>query len=522
MRLPLVLLAVWAATADAQPHRLISADDPAYPLIERMMRRGHLLSLNPTRAPYTEGELREALAELPPRLSPLEAAWSRRLWERAGRLEHPPGADPGLTAALDAAIGTRASSTDRLDPVRPIEAGGATVALGDVNLYPRIAVRAAVEAGPFTSQLGAQLDTYYHDNPDGLDLGNVTAFLRNEESYVGAVHRYADLRAGRIARRWGDAASPPLFVSADVPAYDALALRVGTPVLSAESFVGVLDAADELGRMTGRTGDRSRRPILRRYLAAHRIDWRPTPTVLISGLEALVISGNGAPFPIAALAPTAVYSFLNDGTPKNDDVNSLLGGLFWVQARSVTISGQLLLDDVDLFDAAEPPSVGVSGSVVAAGLGSRVDAGLSVTAVTARTYNTGRPEQTYVYALRGLGLPFNDFAHGRVFADVFLDDLVPGLVLRPELHGLIQGEADFREPILANEAPAWFVGDAERTVRAGVVASAGGAWWWARADLGVNWTRNDGFVRGAEAVRFVGLGEVGVRLRLVAPLPTTW
>ena len=46
---------------------------------------------------------------------------------------------------------------------------------------------------------------------------------------------------------------------------------------------------------------------------------------------------------------------------------------------------------------------------------------------------------------------------------MYLDDVVDGLALRPEVHLLLQGEADFREPILANDAPLIFVGDEEQT-----------------------------------------------------------
>jgi acyl dehydratase len=67
------------------------------------------------------------------------------------------------------------------------------------------------------------------------------------------------------------------------------------------------------------------------------------------------------------------------------------------------------------------------------------------------------------------------------------------------------------------------VGDAERTVRAGLdLRLQPSPWWFARADLGVNWTRNDGFEPGAEAVRFVGLVEAGARVRLGAAPALRW
>ena len=522
MRVLVVLWVLLAVSAQAQTHRTVPVGDPAYVWIERLARRGHLLALDPTAAPYTEGEIRDALHDVRRRgLGRTERRWLDRLRRRfpdpvrTGRTEG--------TVTAELRLGATASTNDRLDPLRFTEAGDPTFGAGDVNLFPMAALGGALEAGPLIAQLGARLDTYYHDDPDGLDVGNVSAFVRNEDGYVGAVGRMGEVRLGRIGRRWSAPETDALFVGDGAPPYDALAVRIGGGMLTARAFLGELDAADSEGRFSGRAGDRSREPTLRRYVAAHRLDWRPSPRVTIAALESMMISGNGTSPPLSALLPTALYAFLNDGPPKNNEYNGLIGGLVWAQAGRTTLSAQLLMDDFDLFNAAEPTSAAASGSIVTAGLAPRLDAGLALTAVTARTYNTTLPEQTYVYALRGLGLPFSDFVHARAFADLYLDDVVDGLIVRPEAHLLVQGEADFREPFPANDAPTIFVGDAERTVRTALVLRAGGtSWWWARADLGVNWTHNDGFVRGAEAVRFVGIAEAGLRLRLDAPVPLAW
>lgn len=518
--LSVLLLAVPAALG--QSHRTVDVDDPAYLWIDRLARRGHLLDLNPTAAPYTEGEVRQSLARVQTAdLGPVERRWLQRLRERFPAPPDLAPRDGAVTAELR--LGSVASTNDRLDPLRHVESGTPVVGAADLNLFPFAALGAALQAGPFVAQLGARFDTYYEDDPDGYDVGNVSVFVRNEESYVGAVGRYGEVRLGRVGRRWSAAEDAAPFLS-DVPhPYDALAVRLGGGAFAVRSVLGELDAADIEGRFTGRVGDRSREDALRRYVAAHRFDWRPSPHVVVAAMESMLISGNGTSPPFAALLPTAVYSFLNDGAPKNNEYNGFIGGILWANVRNVTVSGQLMMDDFDLFNAAEPTSAAITGSVVVAGLAPRLDAGFGLTAVTARAYNTGLPEQTYVYALRGLGLPFNDYVHARAFADVYLDDVADGLVLRPEVHVLLQGEADFREPILDNSAPLIFIGDEEQTVRTGLVARVAGApWWWARADLGMNWTSNDGFVRGAEAVRFVGIAEVGLRVRLDAPVPLSW
>ena len=495
----------------AQDHRLLPTADPAYWWVERLQRRGHLLELNPTVAPYTEGEVRAALERVR-RLSPVERRWARALRQRLREVRTGRGR---AAFTVEVAGGAVASTNDRLDVLRYIEGERPVVGTDDVGAFPYATLGAALEAGPLVGQLGARFDTYYEDDPDGLDVANKSVFLRNEEGYVGAVSRVGEVRLGRIGRRWGGAAEDGLFVSPNPRPYDALAVRVGGGQAAVRSFLAELDAADAEGRFTGRTGDRSREPSLRRYLAAHRLDWRPSRRVVVSGIETMVISGDGASIPLAALLPTAVYSFLNDGPPKNNEHNGLLGGLLWFQLGRTTVSGQVLFDDFDLFFGVEPASAAISGSVVQAGVADWADAGFALTAATARTYNTGLPEQGYVYALRGIGLPFSDFIHARAFADLYLDGLVPGLAVRPEAHALWQGEADFREPFPDNSVPLILVGDAERVLRAGAeVRVQPSPWWFARADLGVNWTRNDGFRRGAEAVRFVGIVEAGARVRL--------
>jgi hypothetical protein len=176
------------------------------------------------------------------------------------------------------------------------------------------------------------------------------------------------------------------------------------------------------------------------------------------------------------------------------------------------------MDDFDLFNSLEPPSVAVTGQAVVAGLADAVDVGVGVTAVTARAYNTGLREQTYVYALRGIGAPSSDYLDARLFAEASLESVLPGLTVSPEVRVLVQGETSFREPILPNDAPLIFVGDAERTVRLGVRADLTQPWWFVRADVGVNLTRNDGFVRGRDRTRLVGLVEAGARVRLAAPV----
>ena len=519
----LAFLALIAPAAGAQSHRLLPLGDPAYPTIERLQRRGHLLGLNPTVLPYDEAAVAEALARLVPAdLSPVEARWADRLRRRLRPTPAGPAARRGSVATLEAGGGARATNTDRLDPARTVEASDATLAAGAVNVFPYAVVQASIDAGPLVAQLGVRLDTFYPDDPDGLNVGNVSVFLRNEESHVGAVARWGEVRLGVFGRQWGVPSGTGVMVSANPQPYDALSVRIGGERLAVRSFAAELDAATFDGRFTGRAGDRSRDPALRRYFAGHRIDWRPAPWLVVAGMETMLTSGNGTSLSLPALLPTAVLSFLNDGAPRNNENNGIVGGLFWVQRGRTTVTGQLAFDDFDLFNSLEPPSIAVTGQAVVAGIGDAVDVGVDLTVVTARAYRSALPEQVYTYALRSLGAPAADLVDVRLFADASLESVLPGLTVGPEARFVQQGEGSFVTPYPANAAPTLGIGDAQRTLRLGLRADLTHPWWFVRGSVGVNRTRNEGFVRGADRTRVVGLVEAGARIRLAAPVPLGW
>lgn len=518
MRLLVLLVALPVAAASAQGARLAADDGPLYETIERLQRRGHLLGLNPTVAPYTHAEIGAALAELnQTALSPIE-----RRWVAVVRAAVPqPAPVDATTARLELGAGAQASNNERLDVMRWTDAEDPVVSVGGAGVYPNAVFRASFARGPLAAQLGARVDVAYEDDPDGLDVVNKSIFLRNQEGYVGASGRWAAAYLGNMARHWGLPGSDGLFLSHNPRPFDALSVRLGGERFAARSLAAELDAATADGRFTGRAGDGSREAPLRRFVYAHRLDWRPRPWLLVAGIESMLTSGAGQSLSLPAMMPGSVLSFLNDGPPVNAANNGIVGGIVWVQRGPVTVTGQLAMDDFDLFNQEEPTSLALTGQAVAAGLArGRLDATLDLTVVTARAYNAQLPEQAYVFMLRGIGTAFSDYVHLRAGADVYLDDLAHGLWIRPEAQALWQGEADMREPYLNNDSPTILVGDAERTLRAGVVARwASPAGWWLHADVGVNHTTNDGWIRGRDAVRMVGRLEAGVRWSLGGRVP---
>lgn len=519
--LPLALL-LSVPGARAQPARLIPLGDPVYETLERLQRHGLLLELHPTALPYTEGEVQAALARLDSaRASPRALGWAERVRRRLGSHEAPRGQ---LRGGLEWAGGTRLSTNDRLDPVRYSAAGTPSLAAGPVRVYPQASLLAWAAEGPLVAQFGLRHDVAYNDEPDGLDLVN-RLMVRNEEAYVGASGRGGAVFLGRIAQHWAPASADAVLLSRHPRPFDGVRYRIGGERLALRGLVGELDSATADGRFTGRVGDNDvEGGAISRLLALHRVDWRPRRNLVLSVQEGAVLSGPVAGFSFPYLLPTLVYAFSIDNAPKNLENNGLVAGQFWLQLGRLTAQGQLLIDDIDLLDAAEQASVALAGTLGAARVLPDLDAGLALTLVTARTYNTDQPPGRYVFALRGIGLPETDYVHARLYADAYLDALVPGLVVSPEVQVLWQGEANLREAQVPFEGePLILTGTPERTLRAGArLYLAPSPHWWLRADAGLNRTRNDGFVAGRHATRFVALIEAGARLRLGGTIPAGW
>lgn len=524
MRLVFLLAALAASVpAGAQSARLLPVGDPAYEWIARLHRHGHALGLNPTALPYTVGEVRAALDGLDSTaLAPTARRWADRVRTRVGR--EPTVADGRFALGAETAVGIALATNDRLDPVRYTDVGSATLQVGDVRPFPFVFVRLWMESGPIAVQAAARHDVAYNDDPDGLDVVN-RIMTRNEESYVGASGRFAAAYLGVFGQHWAPPGADALVLSDNPRPIEQIALRLGGPRLAVRSLVGELDATDRDGRFTGRAGgfENQSGGTINRWLALHRVDWRPSRKLLLSIQEGAVYSGENAGITPLMLLPTQSYALSVDNTPKNVEVNGFLAGALWAQAGRVTVQGQLLLDDVQLFTSNDPASVALAGVLDVARVAPNTDAGFALTAVTARTYNTDQPPGRYLYALRGIGLPETDYVHARLFADVYLDGLLPGLVVSPEVQALWQGDTDLRTEQVPLDAPLILAGTVERTLRAGArVLLAPTPAWWLRADVGLNRTRNDFFLPGVSATRVVALVEAGVRVSLGGTAPLGW
>lgn len=509
----LVLLgAVWVDRAPAQAHRMVPLDHWAYEYVKRLQRRGLLLELHPTSLPYTSGELWSALHRLDRHgLRTNEARWADAL---AAEFSAAGDETPSAAAGGEILPGLQVSTSDRLDPLRPLDRDESTLEVGTMRLFPQAAGRLFLEYGPAVVQAGVRFDLFYRDDPDGLDAAN-RLIVRNEDSYAGVDTRYVSAYVGRFVRHWAPYGEASLLLSSNAVGFDQIGLRIGGDRLVLRSVLGELDSMTADGRFTGTAGADTVQGSVRRFVAAHRFDWRPSRHFSLSLMESTLFSGENSGWSLKYLNPLNLQAFSVDGRPKNDENNGLLAGMLWAYFRHWTLQGQLTIDDVDLAgESGEPASVALSGSLTYAGFPS-LDAGIALTAVSARTYNTHQPEGRYTHLLRGIGTPFNDFVHASAYASYYLDDAPTDITLTPRLDVLLQGETRIHQPYPTGSAGADFIldGTVQRTIRPSIeVRLQGGRSWWARLDAGPAFVVNRNHVEARDGTSLTVTASVLARL----------
>ena len=516
-----IVLAMSAAAfmdAAGQAPRVIPYDHWSYEYIQRLQQRGMLLELNPTALPYTYAAVRRAIDAVDgDDLTPRERRWVRLL---ESEFRQPRIKRGRVVAGGEIVPGLRASSTERIDPLRPGANEGRIRPLG-ITLYPNASGRLFAEYGPFVAQGGLRFDLYYRDDPDALDAAN-RLIVRNEEAYVGFGSRYFTAHLGRLTPHWGVFHEPALLVSHNIVALDQLSLRLGGERLSMRSVVGELDSITEDGRFTGTAGADSVAGSVRRYVSLHRFDWRPSRHFTMSLMESTVYSGENTGFSLKFLNPLNIQAFTVDGRPKNDENNGILAGIIWANYRRVTLHGQLLIDDIDLMaQTGEALSAAFTGSIRYAGLRFG-DLGGSLTAVTARAYNTHQPEGRYLHLLRGIGTQYNDYLHLSAFASWYLGRRALDVKLTPKLDLLFQGEQDIRLLYPGEESDLILDGTPERTLRPALeMRIQHGRRWWAHLDVGPAIVSDAGHVHGNERSLVTAIFSFGTRLgftRTFAPM----
>ncbi len=483
------LLPLLPHSARGQASLFIPADDPLYEDIWSAMLQGFLPDLNPTARPYTYAEVLSALPEVSQRTPLLD-----RIALGVSRFAATRGT--GYTGRA----GLRATANGRMDPVR-LRDGGSV-------LFPYLESGLHWMDGPVVARAGFRFDSYWDVDPDGMD-SVLRAFMRNDQSYAGVMGRHGSAVIGRVGSRWGN--NSALLVSDNPRSYDALHIRLGSSKLSFRSVIGELDSITGDGRFTGTAGDDSvASGSERRWMAAHRLDWRPSPRLQISVQEAVLYSGAGTGLSLKYLNPTQFLILAVDNRPKNDENNGIVGVSVWAQSAGWTLESQLMFDDFDLFFGDEPASFATSADLTKV-LGTRTALSGRVEAVASRTYNTFQPEGRWTYLNRGLATQYSDYVVSEVAATWL--DATRGLRVEPYAIALWQGERDLRAPYRFGDSfDTILVGTVERTLQVGSrVRYDHAGWAYLAVDAGINRVENAGHQPGRSRTRAALLLGFGMR-----------
>ena len=512
LRLLGLALIVSISTANAQDGQIVPTDDPVYWHLSTLQRRGYLLQLDPTTLPYRTDQIAAALKDcsLPPSgfLRTAHDYVRQRVLGR--RYQHDAVQTDPDRPVVSGDLGGAATvvNTRRTDILRPLDDAIIPYQTGFGGF--------GIAAGGWIARVGLRHDGYYDRDPDALDSAN-RLLIRPENTYVGFTSTYADAVLGRFSNHWAPRNDGGVVVTDNPRPYDLIKLRVGTPKYFMEAIVGELDSATEDGQFTGRVGDRGL-PNRRRFLAAHKFVWRPSPRFLIGIQEAVLYSGQAAGFSLKYLNPTMALVFEVDNTPKNDENNGMIGGLIWFQLGTTTVSGQVLLDDLDLRregSVAEPLSVALNGSVTHAMKNRPVDFGARMELVTARTYSALQNEGQYVYLLRGIAAQYSDYVLFEPFVNLYADVLTPGLGIKATTTLLWKGEWDILRDFPSNSQDTILLGVVERTVMPGLaIHYAPDPHLWLNLRTGLNLTQNDNHSSGAKSSRLVFALNTGIRFAL--------
>lgn len=396
--------------------------------------------------PYTQGQLRLALAKIDTTiLHDIERRWYDQLQQV---LTPDRVTQDSVYMHLQSSSQLRLSSSARYDVMRPL---GSTP-----HLDPGQQLHLGFSSTAWTARMGFTYDLFNYRDPDGLVV--VKRFMsRSEDTYLGYHSRFVDVHVGRFGTHWNVYGLEAPLLGNQVQQYDQLHLRIGTERFSLRSSYGELDNLDSLGVYQGRgfrTGSK------RRFVFAHRIDWRPNPRWTLTYFEGELISAAHAGLSLEYLQPFHLTFIEGDNSPKNFENNIMLGAGIDYRNRGFQVTAQGILDDMVIFHRKtakdngrfEPGTGQLSFQIKQSAVTPHLDLGLQAVLISALSYQTDQLEGQWTYAQRSLATENNDFIQLKLFADWHQPFGIPVLSLQPHYAFLAQGKGNFRQPFVKTYA----------------------------------------------------------------------
>jgi hypothetical protein len=448
-----VVLAVLGGRAAPAYGQILPADDPVLDMAWPLLVRGASMDAPWTVGPQDEAALHEVL-------SASSGAWAHRL---EGFQALPPRSGP-LSWGVRLRAQALASPFARQDPLRPD-------APSDAALYQTVQYTSFLRLDQWTAGFGWRHDGWYDRDPDGLDAALRWA-IRPEHTYVRYSSRYLDAMLGRVIQHWGVPSRPGLLLSDNPRPMDALSIRFGTASLALRTSINELDSATSDGRFTGVAGDDSVSVGSdRRWLAAHRVDIRLNRGWSVALMHATLYSGPGSGLSLKYMNPFNISLFSVDNRPKNDENNGYLGAEVRHAGPQGLFMVQVMLDDIDILNGQEPPSLAATTFIERA-WSETWSSAVEATVVTTRTYNALQPEGKYLYLMRGVGTQYADFVHGHAHVERLV--MRSNWLVRSQIafDVLWQGEGDFRRTFPPSGTSGLLIGSVRSVVRPSLRATA--------------------------------------------------
>ncbi|MDP3774196.1 MAG: hypothetical protein Q8Q85_08010 [Gemmatimonadales bacterium] len=489
--------------AQVESNRYLPMSSWATPYVDHLSRAGVLRGLDPLTRPLRRADVARAIAAVD--TTAVGASALSMLRELAHELDD--GADT-VRWTLDASVGALGASDARRWALRP--------SADSTGIYPQAGLSASLELPHFALVTHPRIDNRLRFDPDYTGKKDRIVAGRNDEAYLTASWRYADLFFGIMDRNWGSPEVEGLLLSTSPYAFDHLMLRLGPRRLRLELLATQLDPLPLFNTI---------QPV-NRYLSLHRLVVQPSSRFAFSLSEAaLYAQTGGIPRSFEPWYVNPLNLFLLAQYNDVPTSNALLGAdVSWQAGGSVRLFAQLYLDDAQVDEKAqgdkEPNGYGYTLSASGGAGGGAVSWSAFYTRVTNLAYRTPANEEQYTLRGVGIGRSYADYdqATARVTAIA-----APRLLVGAELTWLRQGEGDFRvrypaESLFAT-TPTLFEGVVERTARvAGQVA------WTPRdgaslsAEIGRHFVRNAEHVDGASDGRWVWRVRVELRRRLSGAL----
>ncbi len=416
-----------------QATRYLYLDHWAYRYIDYLQERGFMRDLNRSVRPYQRGDVARSVRNHLNRtttMGALEKEWLKLLEEEfeddIRLISGPKRNDPVYYVRGVAREDADAVGDDR-----------------DADYFLSGEVLFRLPSLVFSSRIS--LDQGLFDNPNYLGRHDISVAGRVEDSYLLTRFKAISLFFGRTERIWSPFPDMSLVLSGNPFSYDHLSIRIGGKRLGLQSLFARL--SDLPSGALGVDGQQ-------RYLSAHRLDFRLGSWLQMGLFESALFGGKGKGLDLALINPFAPYFIIENSTTRQ--MNSFVGfDLFFIPREDITLSMQLLIDDVKLSlfgtpifhgDEVEPNEFGFAiGGTYSDPLG------ISNTLIRARyhkvtnyTYNAVDSLEQYLHGGINLGSGNgNDFDELVFGVDYFFEK---GWILSGSASYLRQGEGRVTDP----------------------------------------------------------------------------